>query len=160
MNDEATLQAISAAITTNADRKVRARRAAELVRNARGYRWVGIYDVSDEYIELVDHTGDDPPAFIRFSIEQGLSGEAVRAERTVISNDVAHDSRYLTAFASTGSEMIVPIAASDAGAIVGTLDIESEETNAFDDADREFAERCAHLLIALYAHKDRETQNP
>lgn len=141
---------LAAVLDTAELREVRARRAAEIVRKARGYRWVGIYDVDDDRIELLGHTGPEAPVFVSFSATEGLSGEAVRTRTTVISNDVANDPRYLTAFESTGSEMIVPILGAESGIVIGTLDVESERLGAFGGEDSDFVERCATALMALY----------
>ena len=141
---------LAAALDTSELREVRARRAAEVVRAAGGYRWVGVYDVDDDRIELLGHTGPNAPVFVSFSAEEGLSGEAVRTRCTVVSNDVAHDPRYLTAFASTGAEMIVPILGAESGIAIGTLDVESDRTGAFGDEDRDFVERCATALMPLF----------
>jgi putative methionine-R-sulfoxide reductase with GAF domain len=147
---DATRRELAAVLETNAMREVRAKHAAEIVRASRNYRWVGIYDVDDDRIELLGHTGVQAPVFVEFSAAEGLSGEAVRTRTTVISNDVAHDSRYLTAFESTGSEMIVPILGAESGIAIGTLDVESERVGAFGDEDRDFVERCATALMPLF----------
>jgi GAF domain-containing protein len=73
---------------------------------------------------------------------------AIRARETVVSNDVARDPRYLTALASTGSELIVPVKVGDE--VVGTLDVEDEGTDAFSDGDRRLFERLAGELVSLY----------
>ncbi len=145
-----TVRELAAALDTLDMREVRARRAAEIVRSARNYRWVGIYDVDDDRIALVGHTGVRAPVFVEFSTAEGLSGEAVRTRATVISNDVANDPRYITAFESTGSEMIVPILGAESGIAIGTLDVESERVGAFSDDDRDFVERCATALMPLF----------
>ena len=150
MTIEETLAALAAALDTTEMREVRARRAAEIVRDARGYRWVGIYDVDDDEIEIVGHTGPESPAFVRFAITQGLSGDAVRTRSAVVCNDVAKDPRYLTAFASTGSEMIVPVLGAESGIVIGTLDVESERTGAFGEEDRAFVERCTQALMPIF----------
>lgn len=147
---DAIAREIAAAVETNELREVRAQRAAEIVRAAREYRWVGIYDVDDAEIELIGHTGVQAPAFVHFAVTQGLSGEAVRTRATVISNDVAKNPHYLTAFESTGSEMIVPILGAESGIAIGTLDVESERVGAFADEDRAFVERCALALMPLF----------
>ena len=54
---------------------MRARRAAEIVRKARGYRWVGIYDVDDDRIELLGHTGPQAPVFVSFSATRGSAAK-------------------------------------------------------------------------------------
>lgn len=143
-------RALLAAVDTESPRETRARAVAEIVRDARGYRWVGIYDVGDDEISLIGHTGSNPPAHVRFSIDAGLSGEAVRTRATVVSNDVAQDPRYLTAFESTGSEAIVPVLGAESGIVIGTLDAESERTSAFSEDDLTFLEECAALLRPLY----------
>lgn len=66
-----------------------------------------------------------------------------------MSNDVAHDSRYLTNMESTGSELIAPVVANVV--VVGTLDIESDRTGAFTDTDVELARRLAAALEALWS---------
>jgi len=66
-------------------------------------------------------------------------------------NDVTADPRYLTAFASTRSEAIVPVVDPAKAAVVGTLDVESAERDAFTDADRQALEGCADALRGLFA---------
>lgn len=141
---------IATALDTEEIREVRARRVAEIIRSSGGFRWVGIYDVGDQEIELIGHTGVQAPAYIRFPVDSGLSGEAVRARGTVVSNDVAHDPRYLTAFESTGSEMVVPILGAETGLVIGTLDIESDRVDAFAEKDCRFGEACAQALMPLF----------
>ncbi|HEY1656205.1 MAG TPA: GAF domain-containing protein [Candidatus Tumulicola sp.] len=144
------LRELAAAVDAAKPREERARHAAAIVCAARGYRWVGIYDVADDRIELLGHSGPQVPASPSFSVARGLSGEAVRTQATVVANDVARDPRYLPAFSSTGSEMIVPILGAESGIAIGTLDVESERVGAFGEDDREFVEACAVALVALY----------
>jgi GAF domain-containing protein len=141
---------LAQAADTESPREQRAHVAAEIIRNARGYRWVGIYDVGDEEIVIIGHTGSTPPRYQRFGIDRGLSGEAVRRRSSVVSNDVARDPRYLVAFESTGSETIVPILGPESGIVIGTLDAESDRIGAFSDEDVSFLEECAAVLRPLY----------
>ncbi len=60
------VRALAAVADTEAPREDRARAAAEIVRGARDYRWVGIYDVGDEEISAVAYTGSEAPAHPRF----------------------------------------------------------------------------------------------
>jgi putative methionine-R-sulfoxide reductase with GAF domain len=128
------LREIAAVLDTEDARSVRARRAAEIVRAARGYRWVGVYDVGDEEFELIGHTGVQAPAFVRFPLGDGLSGEAVRTRETVVG--------------SGAREMVVPILGAESGIAIGTLDVEGDR--AFDDEDRGFVERCTLALVPLF----------
>ncbi|HZY98713.1 MAG TPA: GAF domain-containing protein [Candidatus Baltobacteraceae bacterium] len=133
MSDDVVRQ-LGAILDTTEMRDVRAQHAAEAVRAARGYRWVGIYDVGDEEIELVGHSGVQAPARIRVPVEQGLSGDAVRTRETV----------------NAGNETIVPILGAETGMVIGTLDVESDKPNAFDEADQRFLEACAQALMPLF----------
>jgi L-methionine (R)-S-oxide reductase len=134
-------------------------RIAELIRQAGGYRWVGLYAVAEREIAAVGWSGPGAPAHPCFPVTQGLSGAAVATGRAVVVNDVTADPRYLTAFASTLSEAIVPVVDPGTGAVVGTLDVESAERDTFTDADRRALERCAAALTGLFAD-ERSTTPP
>ena len=88
---------------------------------------------------------DEPPAYPRFPISQGLCGAALESRQSVVVGDVRKDTRYLPTFHTTRSEMIVPMM-NGHGHIVGMLDAESEKLNAFGDEDRQFLERAAGLI--------------
>jgi putative methionine-R-sulfoxide reductase with GAF domain len=130
-------------------REDRAQRIADLIRTATGRRWIGIYEVGAREVVNLAWSGPAPPAYPRFPAEQGLTGAAISTRTTVVSNDVARDPRYLTALASTGSELIAPVIVRKR--VVGTLDVEDERTNAFDDDDRRLFESLAREMRALYA---------
>jgi putative methionine-R-sulfoxide reductase with GAF domain len=66
------------------------------------------------------------------------------------------DPRYLTALGSTRSEIIVPIL-NDQGEVVGTIDVESERSNAFDPSTERLLEDCAVLLRPLFAGPSDES---
>jgi putative methionine-R-sulfoxide reductase with GAF domain len=125
------------------------REVAELIRVAGGYRWVGLYVVTDAEIRAVAWTGSKPPAFPRFPRDKGLNGVAVSTRAPVICQDVSNDSRYLTAFPSTGSEAVFPVL-SEAGDVVGTIDVESDRRNAFTSDDERFLMDCAASVRPLW----------
>jgi len=129
-----TVRQLATVLDTADMREVRARRAAEIVRAARNYRWVGIYDVDDDRLELLGHTGVQAPVFVEVSADQGPSGEAVRTRATVIRNNV----------------VTVPILGAESGIAIGTLDVERDPSGAFSVEDREFVERCATALMPLF----------
>jgi putative methionine-R-sulfoxide reductase with GAF domain len=58
---------------------------------------------------VIAWSGLGPPAFMRFAANAGLTGEAVRSKATVVVNDVSTNPHYLTAFAGTAAEIIVPV---------------------------------------------------
>ena len=129
-------------------------RAADSIRHAGGYRWVGLYEVTDSTVAAIAWTGDEPPAYLRFPREAGLTGVAVASRQPVIVQDVANDPRYLTAFATTGSEAIFPILGST-GEVIGTIDVESDKRHAFSDRDERFGRACASALQPLWLARNR-----
>ena len=149
LNMNETTDGIVSILNSRLSRVEKAKKLADLLREIRGYRWVGIYDVDEHQISVIAWSGIGAPAYPRFRATQGLSGEAVRTRRTVISNDVANDPRYLTAFGNTQSEIIVPIIAEPGGPVIGTIDVESDQTDAFGNDDRLVLEECASLLAQL-----------
>jgi L-methionine (R)-S-oxide reductase len=117
----------------------------EMIRTARNYRWVGVYKIVKEDFVILSGTGDEPPAYPRFPITQGLCSTALDTGKPIIVGDVRRDPRYLPTFHTTRSEIIVPMV-NDRRRIVGMLDAESEKVNAFDQEDRQFLERAGGLI--------------
>ena len=64
--------------------------------------------------------------------------------------DVAADPRYLTAFGTTRSEIIVPVFGGAGGNVVGTIDVESEKPNAFSEDVQAFLEACSTVIRPLW----------
>lgn len=102
-------------------REERARDAAEIVRSARSYRWVGIYDVGDDEVVLIGEAGSTAVA------------EAMRSQATV-------------GTAST----IVPVLGAESGIVIGTLDAQRDRADLLTRDDVEFLEECASVLRPLY----------
>jgi L-methionine (R)-S-oxide reductase len=139
------LQEIGAFALAGGYTRKRMRQLVEMIRAARDYRWVAVYKiVKDEFVILAD-TGNEPPAYPRFPITQGLCGAALESGKPVIVGDVHHDPRYLPAFHTTRSEIIVPMT-NEHHRILGMLDAESEKLNAFGEEDRQFLERAGGLI--------------
>ncbi len=132
------------------DRAVRAKRLAELIRTLGEYRWVGIYDVTAEQVSIVAWSGPGAPEYPKFPVTKGLTGAAIQQKRAVIVGDVRNDPRYLTAFGSTLSEIIVPVLAPGEERVIGTVDVESEHANAFSARDQQMIEQCAQAALPLW----------
>jgi len=123
----------------------RLKHLVEMIRAARNYRWVGIYKVAKKEFVILSETGNEPPAYPRFPITQGLCGAALESGKPIVVGDVRKDARYLPAFHTTRSEIIVPMI-NEHKQILGMLDAESDKVNAFGDEDRKFLERAAGLI--------------
>ncbi len=132
------------------DRAVKARRLAELIQRLGEYRWVGVYDVGADDVAIVGWSGPSSPAHPTFALGKGLTGAAIQQKQTVIVGDVRNDPRYLTAFGSTLSEIIVPVLHPADGRVVGTIGVESDRVNAFSSRDREMIEQCAQAALPLW----------
>ena len=145
-----TLNQIRSTAASGGDRTERAKRLAELIRKLGDYRWVGVYDVGLEKVSIIAWSGPNPPEHPTFPAGEGLTGAAIREKRTIVVGDVRKDPRYLTAFASTLSEIIVPVLVPGATRVIGTLDVESERADAFSVRDQQMIEQCAQAALPLW----------
>ena len=150
MDEARLLEEVSRVLDGDGDRERKAAGVAKAIRWAGAYRWVGLYQVTGEEIANLAFDGPGAPAHPRFPVTQGLSGAAVASVETVVVGDVRKDPRYLTAFGSTRSEIIVPVVNRAGRKVIGTIDVESEEEDAFSKEDRAALERCAAAVAALF----------
>ena len=150
MDEARLLEEVSRVLDGDGDRERKAAGVAKAIRRAGAYRWVGLYQVTAEEIVNLAFDGPGAPAHPRFPVTQGLSGAAVASVETVVVGDVRKDPRYLTAFGITRSEIIVPVVDRAGRKVVGTIDVESEEEDAFSKEDRAALERCAAAVAALF----------
>ena len=142
---------IAPVLNRSGSRVEKAVKLAEMIRHSRGYRWVGVYDVGPELVSIVAFSGPGAPTYPQFPITKGLTGSAIREKRTIVVGDVGCDPRYLTAFGSTRSEIIIPIIDETSGAVIGTIDVESEQKNAFSAEDQAMLEECARTALPLWS---------
>ena len=78
----------------------------------------------------------------------GIAGFVASTGVSEISNDAAHDARFLPCLQGASSAMVVPLRLHDR--VIGVLDVESLKPGAFNEEDRRFAEHFArHLALAL-----------
>jgi len=143
---------LRAIATQPAERKEALQQIANLIRSNGDYRWVGLYDVHHDThtVENIVYSGAGAPQYPTFPITKGLTGAAIRTLRTINVGDVSSDSRYLTAFGTTQSEIIVPIFDPTEKRVVGTIDIESEDRNAFDTQTERALEDCSKQISSLW----------
>ncbi|HET6895596.1 MAG TPA: GAF domain-containing protein [Candidatus Baltobacteraceae bacterium] len=144
---------IAEILASSASREERARAVAAEIHAAGNYRWVGLYDVTAEAVSIIGYSGPGAPSYPSFARDRGLTGEVLRTGQTVVVGDVTANAKYLTAFATTRSEMIVPVRAD--GEIAGTIDVESERVDALTGADRVALERIAQALEPLFSEARR-----
>lgn len=142
-------------LAANTGRTTKAARITEAIRAAGCYRWVGLYDVDLQrgLVSNVAWSGPAAPAFPAFPVTKGLTSRAIAEKRTINLGDVANDPKYLTALDSTRSELIVPVL-DQVGAVIGTIDVESEHLDAFDPATQALLEGCTQILTKFWETVD------
>jgi L-methionine (R)-S-oxide reductase len=139
------LQEVGAFVLASGCKRKDMKKVAEMIRAARDYRWVGIYKIVKDDFVILTGSGDEPPAYPRFPTAQGLCGAVLESGKPILVGDVRKDPRYLPTFHTTRSEIIVPMR-NDHHQIVGMLDAESDEVDAFGEDDRQFLERAGGLI--------------
>ena len=121
-----------------------------LQKNINHYNWVGIYFVQKNLLHLGPWAGPRATEHTTIPIGQGICGSAAKTGKTEIIPDVQVDSRYLACFLSTKSEIVVPIRFNQE--IIGEIDIDSDQQDAFTTDDEHFLETVANML-GPYIHK-------
>jgi PAS domain S-box-containing protein len=127
-------------------------RAAHLVREGFGYHHVGLFTLDRDQQELVmrakagDFTDLYPPGH-RLKVGQGMVGWVGQSCESLLVNDVNDEPRYVNLYPDvvpTRSELSVPVCVG--GDVVGVLDIQSPESNAFDENDVMVKETLANQI--------------
>ncbi|HSK93578.1 MAG TPA: GAF domain-containing protein [Candidatus Angelobacter sp.] len=142
------LNLVRAAIAEAGDPTAATRRVVEVLHERfPHYDWIGIYWVEGTELVLGPWVGPEATEHTRIPIGTGICGAAAASGQTEIIGDVDADPRYLSCFATTRSEIVVPIF--DGGEVVGEIDIDGSDRDAFDEADARFLEEVAALLAPL-----------
>lgn len=126
-------------------------RLVEFLRDAYPkYSWVGVYALEGDMLVLQAWSGKRATEHVRIPIGRGLCGLAARTKKTVIVGDVQSNPDYLACFLETKSEIVVPIVDSR-GRVLGEIDIDGEQPNAYGEEDKVFLETVAGRLATLFA---------
>jgi len=142
------LNLVRAAIAEAAGPESAAQRVVDLLHDRfPSYDWVGIYWIEGSDLVLGPWTGPQATEHTRIPIGTGVCGAAAASGRTEVVADVSADPRYLACFASTQSEIVVPIF--DGGDVIGEIDVDGSDLDAFDQTDARFLEEIAALLASL-----------
>jgi PAS domain S-box-containing protein len=129
-------------------------RAAHLAQEGFGYHHVGLFTVDREQGELVMRAkaGDFAhlyPSEHRLKLGQGMVGWVGESGEILLASDVGTEERYVNLYpdvVTTQSELSVPIRVGDE--IVGALDVQSLELDAFDENDVMVIETLASQIAA------------
>jgi L-methionine (R)-S-oxide reductase len=147
--DARLLNDIAAAASASGDVAARSKRVAEMIRDACGCFWVGVFEISENEARALAWTGSEAPAFLHFPLTRGITRDVVKTRRAAVVNDVTKDARYLVAFSTTRAEVITPVTDAS-GNVVGTIEADANKTDAFSDADVQFLDQCAARIAPLF----------
>ncbi|HEV2429136.1 MAG TPA: GAF domain-containing protein [Thermoplasmata archaeon] len=115
----------------------------------RHYPWVGIYRREGPLLRLAAYDGPQPTEHETIPIGQGVCGRAAREARSIVVADVRTAPEYLACFRETRAEVVVPVGTADG--VLGEIDIDGNEVNAFDASDVAFLEQVAGRLARVLA---------
>ena len=115
--------------------------ACELFHGDARFDWVGFYrNIGDGTLKIGPYQGGHGCLTIPFS--KGVCGAAARERRAVIVDDVNAFDGHIACASSTVSEIVLPVLGPD-GALIGVLDIDSNQPAAFTHADAEVLVKAA-----------------
>jgi GAF domain-containing protein len=114
------------------------------------YNWIGIYIFKNKFLHLGPWAGQYETEHVKIPIGKGICGSAAQSGKIEVIADVQKDERYLSCFLSTKSEIVVPIVFEKN--IVGEIDIDSNQKNAFTKQDILFLKKIANML-GPYIHR-------
>lgn len=122
----------------------------DAIRRSFKYFDVGFFmlDPTEREVELIAHSGEMeaflPPQY-RQSLDDGIVGWVAKHGQRVLCGDVRRDSRYFSyAHDETRSELAIPIHIENE--VVGVLNAEDRELNAFDETDAAVLETICEQL--------------
>src|SRR5438094_4800149 len=120
-------------VNTTLDLDTTLRRVAELVRKVVEYEIFSILMLNEKTQELyfrfsVGHSHEVADR-LRIKLGEGVTGVAAQKAEAILVNDVANDSRYISAVPNVRSEIAVPLIVKNR--VIGVIDIESPQANHF-----------------------------
>ncbi len=138
------LAALSSCIQCKAHRDELASVAvAEVAKALPQAGWVGVYWLHGDMLELGPYLGP-PTEHTRIAVGTGVCGTAVAEDRDQLVPDVLVRTNYLACSARTRSEIVVLIRSN--GKVVGQLDLDSDQVDAFSKDDHGFLRMVAGAM--------------
>jgi GAF domain-containing protein len=115
-----------------------------------GWLWVGFYLVKGDTLVVGPFQG--PVACTRIRKGKGVCGTSWAEERTLIVPDVEAFPGHIACSSLSRSEIVVPIrAGKDGKEIIGVLDVDSVDLNAFDEEDQRWLEDVVKFIPGVNA---------
>ena len=108
------------------------------------YFWTGFYRVCGERLIVGPYIGT--VGCLQIDFGRGVCGTAARDRKTIVVPDVHAFPGHIACDPNSRSEIVVPIFDRD-GALIAVFDVDSDQPNAFDEADQTGLEK----ILALFA---------
>lgn len=104
--------------------------------------WMGCYWVVEK--ELVLGAFQGPPACTKIAYGRGVCGQSWEKQKTIIVPDVHVFEGHIACCSRSNSEIVVPIF--EDHQVIGVLDVDSEQFNAFNEVDQQHLEALTGLI--------------
>lgn len=127
------LQAVESLAGAEPDAVATMANVSAVLKEAFDFWWVGFYRLMDNVLVLGPFQG--PLACTRIPMGKGVCGTAAEQCQTIIVPDVDKFPGHIACSSLSRSEIVVPVV--QRGKVVGVLDIDSKDLDAFDRIDKE-----------------------
>lgn len=107
-----------------------------------GWLWVGFYLVKQGELVLAPFQG--PVACTRIRKGRGVCGTSWAQAQTLIVPDVEKFPGHIACSSHSRSEIVVPVIRN--GEVIGVLDVDSVETDQFDETDQRYLEEIVDFI--------------
>lgn len=142
---ESLIPQVEALISGETDLVANLANVAAALRYGMDFFWVGFYLVKEDQLVLGPFQG--PIACTRINRGKGVCGQAWDLAKTFVVSDVDAFPGHIACSSDSKSEIVVPIKKN--GAVIGVLDVDSDELNSFDAVDQKYLERLMNSLSKI-----------
>lgn len=139
---EALAPQIEAILSAENDLMANLANFSAILKEAFGFFWVGFYWVKNEELVLAPFQGT--LACTRIAKGKGVCGTAWQERKTIVVPDVEAFPGHIACSSLSKSEIVVPIFYNEN--VVGVLDVDSDQLNAFDHDDQAGLENLIRIL--------------
>lgn len=107
--------------------------------------WTGFYLLNNGRLVVSNYQG--PVACMELNKDQGVCWAGIRSGKTIVVADVHQFEGHIACDSRSKSEIVVPFF-DENGAILGVLDVDSENLNSFDQTDADWLEKIIKLITS------------
>jgi len=107
------------------------------------YFWCGFYFAEENELVIGPYQGTSACPNIEYS---GVCGESAKKKDVIIVPDVHNFPGHITCDEASKSEIVIPVIDPD-GRLIGVLDVDSDQLEAFDEVDKKYLEQIIPILF-------------